>query len=243
MHFATQRWLGGMMTNFPTIQQRIKRMRELRQMEADGTFDRLPKKEVFKLREQLNKLERVLGGIEFLHAAPECLFVVDVKKEHIAVLEAVRLGIPVVAIVDTNCSPDMIDYVIPANDDAIRAIRLIATKVAEAVIEGRHEYEQKMIEQYGEQGYNPDLSPFRPLPEQEIAAVEEVEGEYEDEEFDEVVVDDELVAMDDDSGPIIIDTTIDEDLDDILDEEEEVIFAKEKYIEVAKNYGVLGEED
>ena len=243
MHFATQRWLGGMMTNFPTIQQRIKRMRELRQMEADGTFDRLPKKEVFKLREQLNKLERVLGGIEFLHAAPECLFVVDVKKEHIAVLEAVRLGIPVVAIVDTNCSPDMIDYVIPANDDAIRAIRLIATKVAEAVIEGRHEYEQKMIEQYGEQGYNPDLSPFRPLPEQEIAAVEEVEGEYEDEEFDEVVVDDELVAMDDDSGPIIIDTTIDEDLDDILDEEEEVIVAKEKYIEVAKNYGVLGEED
>ncbi len=238
MHFATQRWLGGMMTNFPTIQQRIKRMRELRQMEADGTFERLPKKEVFKLREQMNKLERVLGGIEHLHAAPECLFVVDVKKEHIAVLEAVRLNIPVVAIVDTNCSPDNIDYVIPANDDAIRAIRLIANKLADAVIEGRHEYDQKMIEQYGEQGYNPDLSPFRPLPEQEIAVVEEVEGEFEYEEVDEAAEEEvaEVAAVE------IIDTTTDEDLEEII-EEEEVIVAKEKYIEVAKNYGVLGEED
>jgi small subunit ribosomal protein S2 len=221
MHFATQRWLGGMLTNFPTIQQRIRRMRELRTMAEDGTFDRLPKKEVSKRKEELAKLERVLSGIEHLKAAPEALFIVDVKKEHIAVLEALRLEIPIVAIVDTNCDPEPIDYVIPANDDAIRAIRLIANKMADAVIEGRHEYDAKMGELYGEQGYTADLSPFRPLPEQEVVtSEEEVEGEETEEAIEPI-----------------------DDTTELTEEEEAIVPEKEKYFEVAKDYGVIGEED
>nr|MCR5478723.1 30S ribosomal protein S2 [Ruminococcus sp.] len=131
------RWLGGMMTNFKTIQQRIKRLEQLNKMEEDGTFDLLPKKEVTKLKLEIDKLEKFLGGIKNMKKLPGALFVVDPRKEKIAVAEAKKLGIPVVAIVDTNCDPDDVDYVIPGNDDAIRAVKLIAGCMANAIIEGR----------------------------------------------------------------------------------------------------------
>ena len=136
-HFVNARWLGGMMTNFKTIQRRIKRLEQLRQLEADGTFDRLTKKEAAKLNLEIEKLEKFMGGIKNMKKLPGALFVVDPRKEKIAVSEAKRLGIPVVAIVDTNCDPDDVDYVIPGNDDAIRAVKLIAGCMANAIIEGR----------------------------------------------------------------------------------------------------------
>ncbi|MCL1903403.1 MAG: 30S ribosomal protein S2 [Oscillospiraceae bacterium] len=136
-HFVNARWLGGMMTNFKTIQRRVKRLEQLRKMETDGTFDLLPKKEVIKLNLEISKLEKFLGGIKNMTKLPGALFVVDPKKERIAVLEAKKLGIPVVAIVDTNCDPDEIDYVIPGNDDAIRSVKLIAGAMASAIIEAR----------------------------------------------------------------------------------------------------------
>ncbi|MBQ4568728.1 MAG: 30S ribosomal protein S2, partial [Ruminococcus sp.] len=131
------RWLGGMLTNFTTIRRRIGRLKQLRAMEADGTFELLPKKEVIKLKLEIEKLEKFLGGIENMEEMPGALFIVDPRKEKIAVAEAKKLGIPVVAIVDTNCDPDEIDYVIPGNDDAIRAVKLIAGAMASAIIEGR----------------------------------------------------------------------------------------------------------
>ena len=134
-HFVNARWLGGMMTNFKTIQGRIKRLEQLRAMEADGTFDLLPKKEVIKLNLEIEKLEKFLGGIKEMKGMPGALFVVDPKKERIAVKEARILGIPIIGIVDTNCDPDDVDYVIPANDDAIRAVKLITSRMADAVIE------------------------------------------------------------------------------------------------------------
>ena len=136
-HYVNARWLGGMLTNFRTIRQRIGRLEQLRAMEADGTFDRLPKKEVVKLDLEIEKLEKFLGGIKTMNKLPGALFIVDPRKEKIAVSEAKKLGIPVVAIVDTNCDPDEIDYVIPGNDDAIRAVKLIAQTMADAIIEGR----------------------------------------------------------------------------------------------------------
>jgi len=135
--YVNVRWLGGMLTNFKTIQGRINRLNELISMEQEGIFDVLPKKEVIKLKAEMEKLEKYLGGIKGMKKLPGALFVVDPKKERIAVLEARKLGIPIVAIVDTNCDPDEVDYVIPGNDDAIRAIKLIAGKIADAVIEGR----------------------------------------------------------------------------------------------------------
>jgi small subunit ribosomal protein S2 len=135
--FVNARWLGGMLTNFKTIRRRIERLKELMQMEQEGVFDVLPKKEVIKLRGEMEKLEKYLGGIKDMKDIPGALFVVDPRKERIAILEARKLGIPVVAIVDTNCDPDEVDYVIPGNDDAIRAVKLIAAKVADAIIEGR----------------------------------------------------------------------------------------------------------
>lgn len=137
MYFVNQRWLGGMLTNFKTIRKRIDRLNQLTTMETDGTFELLPKKEVIKLRGEMEKLEKYLGGIKDMKKQPGALFIVDPKKERIAILEARRLGIPVVAIVDTNCDPDEVDYVIPGNDDAIRAVKLIAAKMADAIIEGR----------------------------------------------------------------------------------------------------------
>ena len=137
MPFVNARWLGGMLTNFKTIQKRIKRLAQLKNMEADGTFDLLPKKEVVQLKLEIEKLEKFMGGITGMKKQPAAMFVVDPRKEKNAVAEAKRLGIPVVAIVDTNCDPDEIDYVIPGNDDAIRAVKLIAGAMASAIIEGR----------------------------------------------------------------------------------------------------------
>ena len=137
MPFVNARWLGGMLTNFNTIKKRIKRLEQLTAMETDGTFDLLPKKEVAKLKLEREKLEKFLGGITNMKRQPAAMFIVDPRKERIAVLEAKKLHIPIVAIVDTNCDPDEIDYVIPGNDDAIRAVKLIAGAIADAVIEGR----------------------------------------------------------------------------------------------------------
>ena len=137
MYYVNARWLGGMMTNFRTIQRRIDRLAQINKMEEEGTFDLLPKKEVIKLKAQRDKLEKYLGGIKDMKKLPGALFVVDPRKEHIAITEAKKLGIPVVAIVDTNCDPDDVDYVIPGNDDAIRAVKLIASTMANAIIEGR----------------------------------------------------------------------------------------------------------
>ncbi len=133
--FVSQRWLGGMLTNYRTISDRIKRLSEIEAMEEDGTFEKLSKKEVIKLRQEYDKLERFLGGIREMKGMPGALFIVDPKKEKIAVKEARILNIPIVGIVDTNCDPDDVDYVIPANDDAIRAVKLITAKMADAVIE------------------------------------------------------------------------------------------------------------
>ena len=137
MPYVTERWAGGMLTNFKTIKQRIKRLEQLKAMEEDGTFDLLPKKEVTKLKLEIEKLEKFMGGITHMKRQPAAMFIVDPRKERIAVAEAKKLHIPIVAIVDTNCDPDEIDYVIPGNDDAIRAVRLISAAMADAVMEGK----------------------------------------------------------------------------------------------------------
>jgi len=200
MYYVSQRWLGGMLTNYRTIQTRIERLRELEKMETDGTFDALTKKEAAKLREEREKLERYLGGIKEMPKMPGAVFIVDLKKERIALLEARKLEIPVVAIVDTNCDPDEVDYVIPGNDDAIRAIKLISSKLAEAINE------------------------VRPLPEtEEGEAVEAEEGEpaeSEDEgETAEATEEDEEIFIDAEepiAGPL---ADIDE-IEDMIEEEE-----------------------
>ena len=137
MYFVNERWLGGMLTNFQTIQKRINRLRELENMEEKGLFDVLPKKEVITLRHEMERLQKFLGGIKAMHKLPGALVVIDPRKERIAIAEARKIGIPIVAIVDTNCDPDEIDYVIPGNDDAIRAVKLLTAKVADAIMEGR----------------------------------------------------------------------------------------------------------
>ncbi len=137
MYYVNNRWLGGMLTNFRTIQTRIRRLNDIDKMEQSGQFDLLPKKEVIQLKAEREKLEQNIGGIREMKKLPGALFVVDPRKEHIAVTEARILNIPIVAIVDTNCDPDEIDYVIPGNDDAIRAVKLIAGKMADAVLEGK----------------------------------------------------------------------------------------------------------
>jgi small subunit ribosomal protein S2 len=139
--FVNQRWLGGTLTNFATIQKRIARLRELENMKLQGDFERLPKKEVATLQDEMNRLERFLGGIKDMHRLPDALFIVDPKKERIAVLEARKLKIPIIAVIDTNCDPDEIDYPIPGNDDAIRAVKLMVGKIADAIIEGKTESE------------------------------------------------------------------------------------------------------
>lgn len=137
MFYVNERWLGGMLTNFKTIETRVKRLKQLEIMAEDGTFELLPKKEVIGLRHEMEKLEKYLGGIKDMPKMPGTLFVIDPKKERIAIAEAKKLGIPVVATVDTNCDPDEIDFPIPANDDAIRAVKLLTGKMADAVLEGR----------------------------------------------------------------------------------------------------------
>ena len=135
MYYVNERWLGGMLTNFKTIQSRIKRLRQLEEMSEDGTFDLLPKKEVIQLKKEWEKLEKNLGGIKDMKNIPDAIFIIDPKKERICVQEAHTLGIPLIGICDTNCDPDELDYLIPGNDDAIRAVKLIVAKMADAVIE------------------------------------------------------------------------------------------------------------
>ena len=147
MPYVNARWLGGMLTNFKTIQNRIKRLQQLKQMKEDGTFDLLTKKEAAKLDLEIEKLEKFLGGITGMKKIPDAMFIVDPRKERIAVAEAHKLGIPIIAIVDTNCDPDEIDYVIPGNDDAIRAVRLISGAMADAVIEGRQGVQDTDVEE------------------------------------------------------------------------------------------------
>jgi len=169
MYYVNNRWLGGMITNFKTIRKRIDRLNELQKMEEEGIFEVLPKKEVIKLKLEMEKLEKHLGGIREMRRVPGVLFVVDPKKERIAILEAKKMGIPIVAIVDTNCDPDEVEYVIPGNDDAIRAVKLIASKMADAVIEARQ----------GEQ--------------METTSDEETEGDIET-ALENVTIDEELVG-------------------------------------------------
>ena len=190
MYWVNQRWLGGMLTNFKTIQGRIGRLNELKKMEEDGTFERLPKKETARLRDEMDKLERYLGGIKDMPKLPGIVYIVDLKKERIALLEARKLEIPVVAIVDTNCDPDEIDYPIPGNDDAIRAIKLITSKIAEAIVEVRQ------IETEGE--------------------VEEVEAEEEEEKPEgvEAIADEDLVMIEEELELAAIEPEI-EDAEDI----------------------------
>ncbi len=146
MPFVNNRWLGGMLTNFATIRGRLLRMRELVEMEETGAMERLPKKEAIRLRHEREKLERNLGGIRTLERLPDAVFVIDTKKEHIAVTEARKLGIPVIAIVDTNCDPDEVDYVIPGNDDAIRAVNLVTRVIADALAEGYGMAREEVVE-------------------------------------------------------------------------------------------------
>lgn len=157
-YYVNARWLGGMLTNFKTIRRRIDRLAQLRKMQEDGTFDLLPKKEVSKLNLEIEKLEKFLGGIKDMKKLPSALFVVDPRKEKIAVAEARKLGIPIVAIVDTNCDPDEIDYVIPGNDDAIRAVRLLSATMADALIEGRQGSAEAAPEEAAEKENEADAS-------------------------------------------------------------------------------------
>jgi small subunit ribosomal protein S2 len=147
MFYVSQRWLGGMLTNFNTIRKSIDKLRKIETASADGTYERLPKKEVAGLEKERLRLEESLGGIKGMNALPGCIYVADTRGERIAILEARRLGIPVIAIVDTNCDPDGIDYLIPGNDDAIRSVRLVTSKVADAVIEGLHLRAQRADEE------------------------------------------------------------------------------------------------
>ena len=146
-YYVNARWLGGMLTNFTTIRRRIERLRQLRTMEQDGTFDLLPKKEVIKLKKQQEKLQKNLGGIKEMEDVPDMIFVVDPRKERICVQEAHTLGIPLIGICDTNCDPEELDYVIPGNDDAIRAVKLIVSKMADAVIEGNQGVDAEVSEE------------------------------------------------------------------------------------------------
>ncbi len=138
MYYINHRWLGGTLTNFATIKKRIERLHQLEEMETDGTFDVLPKKEVILLRKEKERLAKFLGGIKEMNELPDAIYIVDPRKERIAIAEARKLEIPIIAIVDTNCDPDEVDYVIPGNDDAIRAVKLITSKMADAVLEGKH---------------------------------------------------------------------------------------------------------
>ncbi|HHY46700.1 MAG TPA: 30S ribosomal protein S2 [Firmicutes bacterium] len=174
MYYVNERWLGGTLTNFRTIRKRIERLKTLERMAEDGSFDVLPKKEVLGLHREKQRLEKYLGGIKEMADLPQALFVVDPRKEKNAVAEARRLEIPVVAIVDTNCDPDEVDYVIPANDDAIRAVRLITSKMADAVLEGREGRDALMQEQVEEQGVGMETGEVTELDiESEYSQVEE----------------------------------------------------------------------
>ena len=167
MYYVDQRWLGGMLTNFDTIRTRVQRLKDLEKMQEDGTFEVLPKKEVILLKKEMEKLERNLGGIKDMEKIPGVIFLVDPKKEHIAILEAKKLGIPVIGLVDTNCNPEEVDYAIPGNDDAIRAVKLITDVMANAIIEGK---QGESFEEVAEEAVASD----------ESASMEEVVAESEE---------------------------------------------------------------
>jgi len=177
MPYVNYRWLGGMLTNYQTIRQGIDRLKRLEAMFEDGTIEKFPKKEVLKMDRLRRKLEQNLGGIKDMDGLPDAVFVVDAKQEQIAVKEANKLGIPVIAIVDTNCDPDGIDYIIPGNDDAIRAIRLISSRIADAIIEGKEKYleaqqaatDKEMVDEAGEEA--------EPAPAEQKAADSQAEAE------------------------------------------------------------------
>lgn len=147
MFYVNQRWLGGTLTNFETIQKRIKRLKDIEKMQENGTFEVLPKKEVVQLKKELERLEKFLGGIKEMKGLPDALFIIDPRKERIAVAEARKLNIPIIGIVDTNCDPDEIDVVIPANDDAIRAVKLLTAKMADAILESKQGEEEAVVEE------------------------------------------------------------------------------------------------
>ena len=172
MYYVDQRWLGGMLTNFKTIRTRVERLKELERMEEDGTFDVLPKKEVIGLKKEMEKLEKNLGGIKEMEELPGVLFVVDPKKERTAILEAKKLNIPVVGLVDTNCNPEDVDYAIPGNDDAIRAVKLIADVMANAIIEGRQGETFETSEEQVENSENEEKS-IEEIVDEETEKVEE----------------------------------------------------------------------
>lgn len=176
MYYVSNRWLGGMLTNFKTIRSRVNRLNKIEEMEANGEFELLPKKEVIKLMHEKEKLLKNLGGIRDMKELPGALFVVDPRKEHIAVAEARNLGIPVVAIVDTNCDPDEVDYPIPGNDDAIRAVKLIASKMADAVLEGR---QGEQLEEMAEAAE--DTMTAVTVEEEEEAAINEIRDQINEE--------------------------------------------------------------
>ena len=182
MFYVNQRWLGGMLTNFKTIRARVERLKKLEAMEEDGTFEVLPKKEVIKLRKEMAKLENNLGGIKDMDEIPGVLFIVDPKKENIAILEAKKLAIPVVGLVDTNCSPEKIDYVIPGNDDAIRSVKLITEVIANACIEGKQGEVLEMAEEAVEENVVEEAAP-----QEEVAEEESIEEVVANEEEDTVV--------------------------------------------------------
>ena len=189
MHFVNTRWLGGMLTNFQTIRHRIDRLEQLKKMREDGTFDLLPKKEVIKHELTIEKLEKFLGGVKNMDRLPGVIYIVDSKKEAIAVAEARKLHIPVVAIVDTNCDPDEIDYIIPGNDDAIRAVKLISAAIADAVIEGR-------------QGEQYDLNDDVLTPEE--VSDEELDAKPDEEEVKEIEVEFDSEAANDAEATVAV---------------------------------------
>ena len=174
MYYVDQRWLGGMLTNFDTIQKRIQRLKDLEAMEQDGTFEVLPKKEVILLKKEMEKLEKNLGGIKEMDKLPGVIFLVDPKKERIAILEAKKLNIPVIGLVDTNCNPEELDYPIPGNDDAIRAVKLIADVMANAVIEGKQGESFEAVEEQQEEGTAEEATSM-----EEVVANEEENKEVE----------------------------------------------------------------
>jgi small subunit ribosomal protein S2 len=192
MYYVNQRWLGGMLTNFQTIQLRIRYLRELETRRDRGDFERLPKKEVQHLQDDITRLERILGGIKDMRRLPNAIFIIDTRKERTAVLEARRLEIPIIALADTNSDPDEIDYPIPANDDAIRAVRLLSAKIADAVIEGRRELEAQQKDSEPEEAEAG--APEEPSTSEEKSATFSVPVEEMVEETPETSAEPELVA-------------------------------------------------
>jgi small subunit ribosomal protein S2 len=191
MFYINERWLGGTLTNYNTIQKRIQRLKELEQMETNGTFAVLPKKEVAILMGEREKLQRFLGGIKDMPGLPGALFIIDPRKEHIAVAEAKRLGIPIVAIVDTNCDPDEVDYVIPGNDDAIRAVKLLTAKIADAILEANQgEVANEVVE-----------TPAADAEEAEAETVEQAQAQQEETEQQEQVVEETEQLPEEDLAP------------------------------------------